>query len=122
MMASTSVNKVLHDSSTGLILCVLISDESMVLTDLICLSHTPTTLLATSGFFFHMIQSALFSSKKPPLLLLPISFMHFSSSFSAPTKLLPLSHQIDLMEPGLAMKCQGARMNKSVSILLVIPM
>ena len=40
-MASTSANKVLSDSSSRLILCVLIRDERMVLADLICLSHTP---------------------------------------------------------------------------------
>ena len=40
-MASTSAKKVLSDSWSRLILCVLIRNDSKVLADLICLFHTP---------------------------------------------------------------------------------
>ena len=103
-------------------LCVLIRDESMILADLICLSHAPPIWLAIGGFFCHTIWSALFFSNKSPILWLSISFMHISSFFSASIKSLPLSHQIDLKLPCLAMKWWSARMNESASILLVISM
>ena len=118
-MASISVNKVVSDSSSRFILCIHIRDGSMILADLIYLSNTPPillTILHFGGFFFYAIQSALFSSKKSPILFFTISFMHFSCSFSAPIKLLPLSLLC------LAMKRRSARINELVSILLVISM
>ena len=106
-------SKVLSDSSLKLILCVLLRDEHVVLEDLIFLSLTPPILLAIGGFFFHIILSDLFSSKKYPIFPLSIFIHAFSSSFSAPAELLQLSQWIDLMLPCLAMKCWSARMNST---------
>ena len=85
-IASTSISKVRNDSSFRLVPWVL------VLALLICLSHTPPTLLAEGGFRFHSIHS-------PPLLVLSwsISAKAFLISEEAPTKILPLSDLRSLM-------------------------
>ena len=111
MIALISVKKVFGVSSSKPVLCVLRTGESIAQADLICLSHTLPIWLAKGVFIFHCIQSAFCFISNSLILLWSISLMHFVSSFLAPTKFPPLSQQIDLTFPLLAMN----RLNTSTS-------
>ena len=79
---STSTNNVFSDSSSKLTPCVFMRDESMFLTDWICLSHTPPMWLANGGFLFHWIQSALFCNMNSSTFFWLTSLQHLACSLS----------------------------------------
>ena len=94
----------------------------MLLANLICLSQTSPMRLAKSGFLFYTIQSGIWLSINLWILSWLISSIDFSSSLSAPTKLLLLLYQIVLILPRLAIKHLRASLNESVSILCMVSM
>ena len=88
--ASSSISKVRNDSSFRLLLLWVFSKEvKVVLTLLICLSHTRPILLADGGFRFHSIHSPPLSLMKSLILCWSISAKAFPNSEEAPTKLHP---------------------------------
>ena len=95
-MHSTSVNRVLKDSSSRVSLCSSIKADKIDLTDRIWRSHLPPIWDAAGEFCFHwIIQSALKSLQR--LLWTVLWSAHlgiFFSSLSTPTMLVPWSDLI----------------------------
>ena len=75
-IASTWISKVCNDLSFRLVPWVFNKEVKIVLALLICLSHTPSILLAEGGFCFHSIHS-------PPLSLMKSSVFCWSISARA---------------------------------------
>ena len=74
-------------------------DSKIFLSNLICLSHTPTMLLAVGGFLFNDIPSPPLSSINWLIFWWFISVKDLVSSAEGPTKLVPLSDLISLTFP-----------------------
>ena len=115
-MHSASVRRVRNDSSLRLFECSIKSADSTLRTDRIWRSQTPPIWLADGGFLFQFIQSQECERRKSPILDWSISLNAFFHSFAVPMKFLPLSDNISLTLPLLAMKRRNAWINESVSI------
>ena len=112
---STSVIKVLRDSSFNDKLWVLKGpSNSMFLAVRIWRFQTKPICDAAGGLWCQSVQSALFSCKKFLILSWFISLNRCCNSFLVPTKFVPLSDQMDLTAPLLAINLLSARMKELV--------
>ena len=120
--ASTSVVNVVRPSPFKVVPWVLSSDDKMFFADFICRSHTRPIWLAFGVFLVQTSQSAPFSWRKCLILGWLYSWNALLSSFSVPTKLVPLSLLMLLILPLLAIILRSAIINESVFIAATISM
>ena len=121
-IASTSAISVQRASSFKLVAWVLSRDDRILPADRIYLSHTPPMLLAAGVFLIQTNQSVPLSWRKCLILIWSISWKAIFNSFSAPTKLLPLSLLIIQMLPFLAILLLSAIIKESVPMVATTSM
>ena len=119
---SVSATSVSTDSSSSDFPCFERRDDSIAWADQICLSQTPPMWLAAGGFLIHLTKSPPRLCMKDWILSLSISLYAFFSSFSHPTKLVPLSEYNTLIFPLRAITRLSACMKESLFRLCYLNM
>ena len=114
MTVSTSASRICKDSSDKLLPRVFSKEFKIDLALRIWRSQTPSMLLDSGGFLFHIIHSPPCSSKKLPILIWSISWNTRVSSVDAPTWFKPLSDLIILTLPLRPTNLLKLMMNESV--------
>ena len=108
-----------RDASSKMRPCVCSREFKIALVDLIWQSQIPPMWLVAGGFLFQVIQSPPWSWRKFSIFMWSNLLNTFSNSYSAPTKLEPLSERVYLTFPLQAINFFSAWMNESVSRLCV---
>ena len=110
--ASTSVMRVWRDSSFKHVLWFFSSDAQILLADLIWCYHTLPIWLAAWAFLNQINQSATMFARKCWICWSFILLKAFLNSLLAPTKFKPLSDDILLILPCLAINHLSARIHE----------